>query len=207
MNRLLIIGAGDLGRELESLLDISVTSRDWKIGGYLDANPKALDNYPSDYKILGDPISFSYQEDDICVFAISNPDSKKYVWERIRGRVKLFSYISPIGFIGKFNQIGEGVVICPNVLISTNVKIGDCVTINSGTQIGHDVTIGNYTSLMANIDVGGHCSIGVETFIGSGVTIIPKRKIGSNTKIGAGSVVISHIGDDQSVFGNPARKL
>jgi sugar O-acyltransferase (sialic acid O-acetyltransferase NeuD family) len=208
MNRLLIIGAGDFGRELESWLGkIPSTERNWEIGGYLDANPSALDDYPSDYKILGDPLTFDYKAKDRVLLAISNPNIKESVYERIQGKVELFSFVDPTAVLGKFNNIGTGVVICPNVIVSTNVTIGKCVTINNATQIGHDSIIGDFTSFMANITVGGHCTIGRNTFIGSGVTIIPNRKIGSVSKIGAGSVVIAHVGDNKSVFGNPARKI
>ena len=98
-------------------------------------------------------------------------------------------------------------MICSGTVLTTNITIGDFVTINVGSQIGHDVSIDSFTSVMANVDIGGKSIIGQEVYIGSGATIIPSRKIGSQSKIGAGSVVIRNLGETQSVFGNPAKRI
>jgi acetyltransferase-like isoleucine patch superfamily enzyme len=44
-------------------------------------------------------------------------------------------------------------------------------------------------------------------FIGSGVTIVSGVTIGKNARVGAGSVVISSVGNNETVFGNPAAKI
>lgn len=203
---LYLIGAGDFGREMESWLELLPGFFDeWKIKGYLDQNPHALDGYPSDYKILGDPLTFPYSPSDYVVMCLTRSSSKELIADKLRNRVNFFSYIAPNSIIGKFNKLGQGTIIAPNCIISTNVKLGDFVTLNIGTQIGHDVEIGSYSSLMANVDLGGHVKVGKGVFIGTNATIIPGRNVTDKATIGAGSIVLRNIKRPGTYFGNPAK--
>lgn len=205
---LYIVGAGGFGREIESYIDlIPKNDRDWELIGYLDSGLSAGNlEYPSDYKIIGSQIDFPFQSNDLVIIAIANNKAREKVYQYLKSRVSIFTFIAPSAIIGKFNTIGEGSIICPNVVISTNITLGNAVILNTGTQIGHDVQIGNFTSLMANIDIGGFCNIGQKVFIGTNTVIIPNRKILNDITIGAGSVVIrNHLKEGVTLFGNPAQ--
>jgi sugar O-acyltransferase (sialic acid O-acetyltransferase NeuD family) len=205
-NRIYLIGAGDFGREIESWLELLKYFKDtWHIAGFLDDNINALDDYPSDYKVLGTPGSFTFDDGDQVILCIANPEQKKRMVKTLAHKVKFFTYIHDDCILGKFTEIGTGVIIVPRCVISTNVKIGDFVTINCGSQIGHDCQIGSFSSIMANVDIGGHCDIGDSVFIGSNSTIIPHRSITDNVVIGAGSIVLKKIRKSGTYFGNPAK--
>ena len=208
--RLYILGAGRFARELESWLDlVPPKRRNWDIAGFLYKNDKGddpLEDVPSDYRILGDWDNYTFKKDDLCIFGFADPGLKRLAYARLSSKVSFYTFIAPNCMIGKFNQVDEGVVICPNSIITTNVKISKGVTINCGTQIGHDSRIGKFSSIMSNVDISGDCSIGESVFIGTGATIIPGRRIDSGAKIGAGSVVVSHLKENARVFGNPSRK-
>jgi sugar O-acyltransferase (sialic acid O-acetyltransferase NeuD family) len=208
--RLFIIGAGSFGRELESWLScVPLGQRDWELIGYIDSfqEPGSL-KFPSEFKILGDEVSYQFGDNDYALIAVANSVSRERIYNAIRGRVKISQFIFPGSFVGKYNEIGEGVIICPNVVITTNVKIGLCGIVNVGSQIGHDVQVGDFSSLMANVDIAGNCNIGRRCLIGSNAVIIPGRKIADDTTVGAGSVVVRNIGKTNcTVFGNPAKFL
>jgi len=207
-SNLYIIGAGGFGREIESYLEkIPENEKDFNVVGFLDSSPEALNKYPSELKILGNPTNFEFSINDKCIIAIADCNTKEKLYFFLKEKVEIISFISPFSYVGNYVDIGPGSIICPNATITTNITMGICSTINLGSQIGHDVTIGNFTSIMANVDIGGSCTISEKVFIGSGATIIPKRNIESNAKIGAGSVVISKVYKNESVFGNPAKKI
>ena len=208
--RLFIIGAGDLGREIESWLNlVPVSQRDWELIGFLDKMKKGnpLEQYPSEFEILGDWETFEYQSGDCCIIGIADVHTRERVYKTLSKVATFLSFVAPSAIVGKYTTVPVGTVISPNCIISTNVKLGIGCFFNSGTQIGHDVKIGQFSSLMAGIDIGGDCVIGEKVFIGSGAVILPRRKIGDNARIGAGSVVLRNVKEGTTVFGNPAREI
>ena len=206
--RLFIIGAGDEGRELESWLSLIPKDQvDWEIEGFLDDNASALSGFPSDYKILGKINEFPIEKEDFLILAISDPKTKKQVYDRLVGRANFFSLVFPNVINGKFTEIGDGVIIFPGAIISNNVRIGDFVTIGCGTQIGHDCTIGSFSSIMANVDLGGKCTIDNFVFMGTNSTCLPHKIISQDVYIGSGTIVIRNINQPGTYFGNPAKRI
>ena len=207
--KLFIIGAGSFGRELESWLHlIPKQERDWELIGYLDSvQEKGELSYPSDYKILGNENEYPLKKNDYVLISIANTIIRENIYNKLKDKVLFFTFISPQATIGKFNDIGEGSIICPNVVLTTNIILGTGTIVNIGSQIGHDVKIGNFSSLMANVDVAGKCLIGDRVFMGSNSIVIPGKRICNDSKVGAGSVVIRNVPPNITVFGNPAKKV
>jgi len=206
--RLIIVGASSFGREIESWLErVPPESRDWFIGGYVDDNPntRGVIDFPSSYELLGTIDDTEFLDDDLCVIAIAEPKYKRNVVAKLKGRVKFFTFISSDSIIGKFNIIGEGVVICPGTIVTTNVKIGSFVTVNNSCNIGHDVVVGSYSSLMGSVTLSGGVSLGNDVYLGSKSTVTPNISIASGSKIGTGSVVIRSFKEPAVIFGNPAK--
>lgn len=205
---LYIIGAGGAGIEIESFLSkIPENKRDFKIVGFLDDDSSALNKVDSDYKILGRILDFPLQKDDYVIIAIIDTEIKRKIYLQLKDKVSLFTYIDSTSFVGKYSEIGEGSIVCPQCLISTNVKIGKLVFLNSATQVGHSSTIDDFTSIMSSVNLGGESKIGSEVFFGTGSIAIPGKTICSKSKIGAGAVVIRDIKEPATYFGNPAIKL
>ncbi|MBN1185660.1 MAG: acetyltransferase [Bacteroidales bacterium] len=203
--RLFLIGAGNLGREMESWLGLIPNFKDsWQIIGYLDQNLNALKGYRSYLKILSTYTNFDFNSNDYAVICITDPRQKQEVSNFLKNKVRFFKYIAPNVVLGKFVKIGEGVVICPNSCITTNVRIGDFVFINAGTQIGHDCKIESYCSLMSHVDLGGHVTLGKRVYVGTNATIIPGITVGDDIKIGTGAIVIKNLKEKGTYFGNPA---
>jgi sugar O-acyltransferase (sialic acid O-acetyltransferase NeuD family) len=205
---LYIIGAGDFGREMESLLElIPRNQRDWEIAGYLDDNLLALNGLSSDYEILNKIDDHPFSENDLAVLTIIEPKVKEKIYNRLKNKVKFYTYVFPNVIFFKYSHIDEGSIVVSNCVISNNVSLGKCVIINQGSQIGHDTSIGDFSSLMSSVDIGGRCQISRNVYCGTGVVVIPGRKIEENARIGAGSVVIHNIKENSSVFGNPAKLI
>ncbi|MFC1453932.1 acetyltransferase [Verrucomicrobiota bacterium] len=209
MKRLLIIGAGGFGREvLRWALDLPSVSRDWEVGGFLDANPKALAGYVCPYPVLADPITYRPETTDRFVCAIGKPSAKMALCNALNKRgAEFISLIHPTAIIGDQCTIGKGCIICPGVVITTDVSIGNFVTINLHSTIGHDAVIGDGCTLSAHVDITGFASLGQCVFLGSHASILPSAKVGNFAVVGAGSVVLKRVKPGVTVMGVPTKQI
>jgi acetyltransferase-like isoleucine patch superfamily enzyme len=124
--------------------------------------------------------------------------------------------------IRELNEIGDNVSIGTHSIIEHHIKIESKVRIHSnvfipeysllktGCWIGPSVTFTNVLhplcSKAKNCAKGA--TIGENTKIGANVTILPDIVISKNCLIGAGSVVIDNLLEENYVYaGNPAKKV
>lgn len=200
----IIVGAGDLALELCEWIRISSL---YNVMGFIDDNENALKDTKQNYKLLSSVSEFE-PNDTPLLMGISDPATKLQLANQLKQKGAVFvSYIDPTAIIVDDAELGEGVVICPNAVISRNVKLGDFITINVGTAIGHDTTIGNGTTLSSLINICGHVKIEDCVFLGSGAVVIPNKKLGKHSKVAAGAVVFQNVKPESTVVGNPAKKI
>jgi len=206
--RLFIVGVSSLAREIESFID-TFDKDNWEIQGFLQLfdGPSPLEGYPSDYSILGGWNTYPLNMEDRCLLAITQFDWKEKVYNGLKSKTNIISYISPHAWVGKFSSIGPGCLITGASRLSCNVKLGKVIFINGGTQIGHDVVIGDYSTIYSQVQIGGKCLIGERVSIGSCAVIMPGIKIGDGATVGTGSVVIKNVKPGVTVFGNPAKSI
>ena len=208
MKKLLIIGAGDFGRELlvwaKAIHDAGKPG--WQLAGYLDANPRALDGFGIDLPVHGDPRTWQPEPDQVFACAISKPVAKLEICRGLAARGASFvNLIHPTAIVGPHCQIGTGCVFCPGVIVTTHATIGDFVTLNLYTTVGHDAVIGDGCTTCSHVDITGHAQIGEGVFFGSHAAVVPFTRVGDYATIGAGSVAMREIPPRITAFGLPAR--
>jgi sugar O-acyltransferase (sialic acid O-acetyltransferase NeuD family) len=209
MKRVLILGAGGFGREMYHwLLHHPDAGRAWEVGGYIDDRPNALEGFELPVRIVSTVKDYIPGANDLLVCAIGQPKLKRPLCEDLRRRgAKFLTFVHPSVVMGGKVELGEGVVLCPGVVVTSFVRLGDMVMVNCCSSVGHDVEIGAYTTLCGHCDITGHCVLGESVFVGSGASVIPGVKVGNGAVVGAGSVVIRAVKDGASVFGNPASTM
>lgn len=210
MKRLLIAGAGDLGREtFQWARDIEKsTGNKWDLIGFLDDDLHALDKYNQSDRILGTVNDYEPQSGDELVVAVGDPAIKTDLHQRLLAKGAAFTtLIHPTVLLPDEYSIGKDVIIGPGSIVSIEVSIADCVIVNTLTVVGHDVVIESGCVISDYCDLMGHCHLEENVFLGSGVQILPSVRVGKNAKVGAGSVVIRRVKPDTTVFGNPAKTI
>jgi len=208
-NRLLIVGAGGFGREvLGWALDVPPDARDWEVAGFLDANPAALDGFPCDYRILGDPSAFLPGPDDWLLPAVADPATKLRVCRGLKARGGRFAtLVHPAAIVGPACRIGEGCVLCPRVTLTTNVTFGAFVTVNAYSGFGHDTMVGDGCTISSHVDVTGAVRLGEGVFLGSHASVLPRVEVGDFAVIGAGSAVLRNVPARATMMGVPAKQV
>jgi len=208
MKKLFIVGAGGFGRELAAWLnDLPPQSRDWEWQGFLDDNVDALKPFGNFASVV--PLaSHRVSDQNIYLCGIGAPAIKKKIVEPLLKQGAVFiSFIHPRATIGDRVKLGQGVVICPECVLSCDIELGDFSMVNLRSTIGHDVKVGPWSTLSAQCDLTGGVELGTTVFLGSRVSIIPGKKVGDGATVGAGSTVMTNVPAHVTVVGNPARVL
>ena len=209
MKNLIIIGAGGFGREVYNLsLVCKGHNTLYKVKGFLDDNPAALDKFQGYPPVIGSIGEYRIKPDDVFVCAMGAPLYKKECSEEILNKGGEFiTLIHPSSGCWPNTTIGMGCVIFKDVGISCDVQIGDFVSIQGATIIGHDAKIGDWTVLGNRTFFGGAAEIEAEAIIHTGAIILPKKKVGHGAVVGAGAVVVRDVKPGTTVYGNPATRL
>lgn len=114
--------------------------------------------------------------------------------------------VSSAAYVDKTAAIGDGSVVGPGSVISTNVILGSHSIINIGATISHDCRVGNFVTISPGVHVAGRVKIGDGVFIGVGATVSNGVTLAPGVVIGAGAVVLGDISVPNSVaFGVPAK--
>jgi sugar O-acyltransferase (sialic acid O-acetyltransferase NeuD family) len=207
--RLLIVGAGGFGREVLCWArDVESTQSEWKIGGFLDANPAALDGFNVPFRILGDPAEFAPVQTDRYICAIGDPATKQRVITALLGRSARFStLIHPSVTMGADCRIGVGCILCPSVVLTTNVTLGRFSTLNAASTVGHDAVVGDWCTLSGHVDITGKVILGEAAFVGSHACVLPGLRVGDRAVVGAGTVVTRNVRAGCTAFGVPAKHI
>ena len=158
MKDLVIIGAGGFGRELFSAAREAVGfGEQFRVKGFLDANPAALDRFTGYPSILGSPEDYAIQPDDVFITALGNIASRRRCVELIEKRGGAFiSVIHRSASLGQNVTVDPGSFIAHNVVLTVDIAVGRHADIFHGTEIGHDSTVGDFAHVYSLCSIGGN---------------------------------------------------
>ncbi|HAG69915.1 MAG TPA: sugar O-acyltransferase [Lachnospiraceae bacterium] len=206
MDKIYIVGAGGLGKELLQIIkEINEVSPTWEIGGFLDNNFDALKGVECDYRIVGRNSDWNPKEGEVFAMAIADPGAKELRSRELKEKGAVFPpIIHPTARITEFSHYGEGLIMFPYSKLSVNSTVGKFVTVFS-SGVGHDVFIDDYTTLSGMCSILRNVRIGKRVFVGANAAIAQDVQVGDDAYIGIGSVVLKDVPAGMKTFGNPAR--
>ena len=107
--------------------------------------------------------------------------------------------------------VGNGVSIGANTTIERGMfddtVVQDDVKVDDLVQIGHNVVVGSGTRIAAGTILCGAVRIGTLCWIAPNVTIRERLVVGNGVYIGLAANVLKDVSDNETVVGNPAKKL
>ena len=127
-----------------------------------------------------------------------------------------FSHIMEGAVVGECCNIGQNVVISPEVVLGRNCKVQNNVSLYTGVICGDDVFLGpscvftnviNPRSSVNRKEEYQQTHIGNGATIGANATVVCGNSIGEYAFIGAGAVVTKNIPPYALVVGNPAKQI
>lgn len=127
-----------------------------------------------------------------------------------------FSHIMTGSTIGERCNLGQNVMVSPEVVLGNNVKVQNNVSIYTGVKCEDDVFLGpsmvftnilNPRSAIVRKDQYVETLVEKGASIGANATVICGNTIGKYAMIGAGAVVTKDVPAYALLVGNPARQL
>jgi hypothetical protein len=133
-----IIGAGGYGREVYWMAgSASGCGADWRVAGFLNDIPDALDNYPELPRIQGDT-SYRPRAEDVFACAIGDREGRKRVCAKFKARgAEFVNLIQKTASVSPTTVLGEGIIVEAFAGIGAYSRIGDFTTILSHALIAH----------------------------------------------------------------------
>lgn len=207
-----IYGASGFGREVMPLLhdqaghddrtklvfvdDATVTA---SINGYECMTFEAFSKYPAGNRLVSLAIADSHIRE-------------RLAHKCNKAGMKFFNIIASTSIIMPNSQIGEGLIMCPYSIITSNVRIGIHFHANLYSYIAHDCVIGDYVTFAPSVKCNGNVVIEDHAYIGTGAILRQGKPgkpliIGAGAVVGMGAVVTRDVSPGETVVGNPAKPL
>ena len=127
-----------------------------------------------------------------------------------------FSHVMPNATIGEQCNLGQNVVVSPDVILGKNVKVQNNVSIYTGVICEDDVFLGpsmvftnviNPRSAVNRKEEFKKTLVEKGASIGANATVICGNTIGQYALIGAGAVITKEVKPYALVVGNPAQQI
>lgn len=127
-------------------------------------------------------------------------------------RLAFFSVVATNAVVGADVTLGDGCIVSPFCLITTNVSIGAHVHFNMHSYVAHDCHVGDFVTFGPAVCCNGNVVVGRHAYIGAGAMIRQGTRdcptvIGDSAVVGMGAVVLHSVSDGTTVVGNPARPI
>ena len=208
MKRLIIIGAGGMGRTVYSNALESVGYGDaFEVKGFIDDDLHALDGFPNYPPVIGTISGYLPEADDVFVCSIGGASRKPCVENIISRGVEFINVIHRTARLLTNVVIGKGNFIGADTVIGNDVVIGNYNMIQSYTIIGHDVRMGDFNRIDTRVTCVGGVVIEDEVNIHTSAVISHKVTVESKSRVAALSFVIKDVKTGTTVIGNPAKRL
>jgi len=214
---LVIVGAGGFGREVHDVVE-AINANSATTGQPLIEMLGFVDDGEPDEELIDDrgvPLLGSVDKlaalpsEVQYVIGIGNGSVRRRIAEWANGLERTAaSLVHPTAILGRHGiSVGVGSVICANVAVTTNVRIGQHVHLNLAATVGHDAVLGDFVTVYPNVSVSGAVVLEDEVTLGTGSVLIEQRRVGARTTVGAGAAVVRDLPTDVTAVGVPARPI
>lgn len=211
MKKLVIVGAGDFGREVSWVAErINAQTPVWELLGFVDDGAAVQGRTVDGYPVLG-PVSWleAVTDELYVVCSIGTGRVRKQVMERVLANPHLRPavLIEPAAIVGRNAQVGPGCVVCAGTVLAISSRLEAHTIVNLNCTVGHDTVLEPYCTVHPGSNLSGRVHVGACTDIGTGTKIIQGLAVCPGCTLGAGTVVVRDITEPGTYAGVPARRI
>lgn len=185
--QLLLIGGGG---HCHSVIDVIEQQNRYAIAGIVDTSENV------GRQVLGYPVIATddqlaklygeYLHAIVTVGQIKSSSLRVRLYKQLKKiGYQLPTIISPLAYVSRHAQIGEGTVVLHHALVNANARVGNNCIINSKALIEHDAQVHDHCHIATACVINGGVVIEADTFIGSNVTSVQGCTLKGFIKAGA----------------------
>jgi sugar O-acyltransferase (sialic acid O-acetyltransferase NeuD family) len=193
--KIILVGGGG---HCKSCIDVIEREGKYQIAGIVDVSEK-LHQKVLGYEIIATDDDLPRMVDEyenflITLGQIKSPEKRIWIFQTLKkSGAKLPEIISPLAYVSKHAEIGDGTIIMHHVLINAGARIGKNCIVNTKALIEHDAIIGDHCHIATGAIINGGVGVGSGTFFGSNAVCKEYVEIGENAVIGCGIKIIKNI--------------
>lgn len=182
MKNIVIIGAGDLGKEVVWLLeDINKLSPTYLIEGFLDDDETKHGREFCWYKVLGGLDRLEELSKNKLVWAIvAVKDSavRKRIVEEHPTFTRWETIVHPRAAVAGSSSVGAGSILFPNVTVSVDSKLGRFGIYYIQSTVSNDCRIGDYVTALYGAAILEHAEVEEGALLPTGTCVKAYGKVG-----------------------------
>jgi sugar O-acyltransferase (sialic acid O-acetyltransferase NeuD family) len=209
---LVIIGAGGFGREVLDIVDaingrVDADGASYDFVGFLDDGQPDLDLLAArGVRHIGGVSKLDELATDVgCLIGIGDGRARRRIDEYAQSQGRTSPVlVHPSATAGFDVRLGPGTVVCSNVSLTNNIRVGRHVHLNLNSTVGHDVVLGDYVTVSPLVAISGEVVVEDEVLLGTGSALNQRVVIGRGATLGSGAVAVKNIGAGEVAVGIPA---
>lgn len=205
--KIIIIGAGDLGREIfysALMQDRSRGNYSWIPMAFIDEDINKIGRCLEGVQIVSFEQASEFVDKNVYfILGVGFPGPRVMLIKKLLSIIPNAQFaivIHSSAVIMPNTKIEPGVYIGPHATISTGCHIKAHTVLNFNVSVGHDCVFNDYCVICPGCLLSGRTEIGEQTFLGSGAITYPGVKIGKNCIISANICVRSDVNDRHRVL-------
>lgn len=211
MEKIVIVGAGGFGREVEWLIRrVNEVMPTYEMIGFVDDGKKNGESVGHSKVICTVDELVNYDEKiNVCI-AVGNAKTRKEIVDKlsVNKNIVFPNLIDPsVIYYEDELTIGKGNIVCAGTILTVNITMGDFNIINLDCTVGHDDVIRDYVTMYPSVNVSGCVEIDDCVEIGTGTQIIQGLSIKNDVIVGAGAAVVKNLEEPGVYVGIPAKKI
>ena len=210
MHDIVILGAGGFARNVAFLIEeINRVELTWNLLGFVEADGKLVGKQIGKYKVVCTDEELSRRHIAAAIGVASSSLIRKIV-DRFEDLPNIYfpNLMHPSVILDHDTIIfGNGNIICPGTIFTTDSKIGSFNVFNKNSILGEEVCIGDCSVFNPGMQISGRVDIGSRCLIGAGAIVLQDIKIGDDVVVGAGALVTKDVPLGFTVVGVPAKPL
>jgi len=182
------------GGHCRSCIDVIERENRFEIAGIVDIKEK-LGTLVLGYPIIGTENELpelvrAHKNFLITIGQIKSPSVRIEKFQKILqlgGRLPVV--ISPVAYVSRHAEIGEGTILMHGVIINSNARVGCNCIINTGAIIEHDAVVEDHCHISTKATINGGTIVRRGSFLGSNAVTKEYIVIKENSFIKANSLV------------------